>query len=56
MLFVQRINSRVYNYFAPWIYGLFLLLTVAVYFIGHTTNGAARWIPLRLSTSSPPRG
>ncbi len=46
MLFVQRINSRVYNYFAPWIYGLFLLLTVAVYFIGHTTNGAARWIPL----------
>lgn len=46
MLFVQRINSRVYNYFAPGIYGLFLLLTVAVYFIGHTTNGAARWIPL----------
>ncbi len=46
MMFVYRINSRVYNYFAPWIYGLFLLLTVAVYFIGHTTNGAARWIPL----------
>lgn len=46
LMFVYRINSRVYNYFAPWIYGLFLLLTVAVYFIGHTTNGAARWIPL----------
>ena len=46
MLFVYRINSRAYNFLAPWVYGGFLLLTVAVYFLGHSTNGAARWIPL----------
>jgi len=46
MLFVYRINSRAYNFFAPWVYGGFLLLTVAVYFLGHSTNGAARWIPV----------
>ena len=46
LLFVFRINSRVYNYFAPLVYLIFLGLTVAVYFIGHTTNGAARWFPV----------
>ncbi len=46
MLVVQRINSRVYNFFARPVYFLSVLATVAVYFIGVSTNGAARWIPL----------
>ena len=46
MLFAQRINSRFYNQIAPWVYYLSVALTVVVYFIGSTTNGAARWLPL----------
>ncbi|MCM1151253.1 MAG: FtsW/RodA/SpoVE family cell cycle protein [Alistipes sp.] len=46
MLVVQKINSRVYNFFSRPIYYLFVLLTVATYFIGISTNGAARWIPI----------
>ena len=46
MVAVQKINCRIYNYFATPAYLLSVLLTVAVYFIGATTNGAARWIPL----------
>lgn len=46
MVFVQKINCRIYHLFARPVYAISLLLTVAVYFIGATTNGAARWIPL----------
>lgn len=46
MVAVQKIDCRIYNFFARPIYALSVLLTVAVYFIGATTNGAARWIPL----------
>lgn len=46
MLIVQRINCRIYSFLARPAYFLSVLLTVAVYFIGATTNGAARWIPL----------
>lgn len=46
MLIVYRINSGVYKYFAPWTYLACLLLTVAVYFVGHRTNDAARWISI----------
>ena len=46
MLVVQRINSRIYNFFARPVYFLSVLATVAVYFVGVSTNGAARWIPL----------
>ena len=46
MIAVQKINCRIYNYFARPFYFLSVLLTLAVYFIGATTNGAARWIPL----------
>lgn len=45
-LVVQRINSRIYNFLARPVYVLSLALTAAVYFLGVTTNGAARWIPL----------
>lgn len=46
LVFVQRMNSRIYHRAARWVYYASLLLTVSVYFIGATTNGAARWIPL----------
>lgn len=46
MLFVHRIDCRIYNHLSKPVYYLSVLLTLAVYFIGATTNGAARWIPL----------
>lgn len=46
MVTVQKINCRVYNRFAQVIYYVSVALTVAVYFIGATTNGAARWFPI----------
>ena len=55
MVAVQKINCRIYNLFSRPVYFLSVALTVAVYFIGATTNGAARWIPSGRSSSSPPR-
>ncbi|WP_374046834.1 FtsW/RodA/SpoVE family cell cycle protein [uncultured Alistipes sp.] len=46
MVAVQKINSRIYHLFARPVYVISVLLTVAVYFMGVTTNSAARWIPL----------
>ena len=46
ILVVHKINCRVYNRLALPVYVISLLLTLAVYFIGATTNGAARWIPV----------
>lgn len=46
MVAVHKINCRVYNHLAVPVYALSVLLTLAVYFIGATTNGAARWIPI----------
>ena len=43
---VHKINSRIYNHLALVAYAGSVLLTLAVYFIGATTNGAARWIPV----------
>jgi cell division protein FtsW len=46
MFAIQKINSRIYHFLARPAYLLSLLATIAVYFIGVTTNSAARWIPL----------
>ena len=46
IIIVHKINSRIYNHLALVAYAGSVLLTLAVYFIGATTNGAARWIPL----------
>ena len=43
---IHKINCRVYNRLALPAYVISLSLTLAVYFIGATTNGAARWIPI----------
>lgn len=46
MLVVQRFNSTFFRRMAPYVYGLSLLATMSVYFLGVTTNNAARWIPI----------
>ena len=46
MFLVHRINSRFFYRISLPVYLVSLLLTLSVYFIGATTNGAARWIPL----------
>ncbi len=42
----HRINSRIFLKVTPLLFGLSLLLTFAVYFLGSSTNGAARWITI----------
>ncbi len=39
-------SSQFFRGVAPWVFGLSLLLTFAVYFFGSSTNGAARWISI----------
>ncbi len=46
MFGTHRINSRVYRGVANITWLAALGLTAAVYFMGVTTNGAARWIPI----------
>ena len=42
----HKINYTVIRFFTPGIFYALVALTVATYFIGSTTNGAARWIPI----------
>ncbi len=56
ILIIHKINSRVYNRLALLSYLTFIALTAAVYFIGKTTNGAARWIPLGPIQLQPSEG
>lgn len=56
LLFCYRINSRLYNRFAKPVYLLFLGLTLLVYFIGASTNGAARWINILGFNLQPSEG
>lgn len=46
LFFVHRINSNTYRRLSTPMFLLSLCLTASVYFLGVTTNGAARWIPL----------
>ena len=46
MLFVHKINSKIYHYLAPMGYLLAILATALVYFMDARTNGAARWISI----------
>lgn len=46
VLVVHRINCRVFNRLASLAYFGSLALTLAVQFMGVSTNGAARWIPI----------
>ena len=46
VLVVHRINCRVFNRLSSLAYFGSLALTLAVQFMGVSTNGAARWIPI----------
>ncbi len=46
VLIVHRINCRVFNRLSGIAYFVSLALTLSVRFLGFTTNGAARWIPI----------
>ena len=46
LITASKINCRIYTHLAGDGYAACILLTLSVYFIGATTNGAARWIPL----------
>lgn len=43
---VHRVNSQTYRRMANWTFLIALGLTLVVYFMGRTTNGAARWISI----------
>lgn len=43
---LHRINSRVYRSWSTFVWLGALALTAFAYLSGHTTNGAARWIPI----------
>jgi cell division protein FtsW len=43
---VHKINCRVFYKWAGVAYVLGIFFTLLAYFIGHETNGAARWIPV----------
>ena len=42
----HKINYTIIRFITPAAFYFFVALTVATYFIGSTTNGAARWIPI----------
>jgi cell division protein FtsW len=42
----HKINYTYVRYLTPTLFYLFVILTVATYFVGATTNGAARWLPI----------
>lgn len=47
MIFIaHKINYTFYQKVTKWVFWVFVLLTVATYFVGSTTNGAARWLPI----------
>lgn len=46
LIIVHKINSRIYQICSPYIYILSVILTISVYFIGSSVNGAARWISI----------
>lgn len=46
LLVTHRFNSRFFMAISPWVWGVALVLTAAVYFTGTTVNGAARWFAI----------
>ena len=57
VIFVShKISYTFYRRFTPALYYLFVVLTLATYFVGATTNGAARWLPIGPFQFQPSEG
>lgn len=52
----HKINYNFYRYITRIGYWLFICLTILTYFIGATTNGAARWLPIGPIQFQPSEG
>ena len=52
----HKINYTVVRLLTPGFFYLFLFLTMLTYFIGSTTNGAARWLPIGSFQLQPSEG
>ncbi len=46
MIFMHRFSVKIYGRFSWWIWGVCAAATLLTYFVGSTTNGAARWLPV----------
>ncbi|MBO7311787.1 MAG: FtsW/RodA/SpoVE family cell cycle protein [Alistipes sp.] len=57
LIFIShKVNYNVYRYITRFGYWLFIALTIATYFVGATTNGAARWLPIGPIQFQPSEG
>lgn len=57
MIFIaHKINYNIYRYTTRIGYWLFIILTIATYFVGTTTNGAARWLAIGPIQFQPSEG
>ena len=52
----HKTDYRIFRRFTPLLYYLFIALTLAAYFAGSTTNGAARWLPIGPFQFQPSEG
>ena len=53
---VHKMDYHLFRRFTPAMYYLFILLTIAAYIFGSTTNGAARWLPIGPFQFQPSEG
>ena len=53
MCLLAQIPMRTLMWWAPWIFGLGLLMLIAVMFIGYTGKGAQRWLDLKIIKFQP---
>ena len=57
MIFIaHKINYNIYRYTTRIGYWLFIILTIATYVVGTTTNGAARWLAIGPIQFQPSEG
>ena len=53
---MHKINYTVVRLLTPTFFWIFVFLTVLTYFVGGTTNGAARWLPIGSFQLQPSEG